>query len=86
MLYRVIFTNSAAKAFRKLERKIQIRLRPKIDQLAQDPRPKGAEKLAGTTNGYRIRIGNQRILYQIKDEAVLVTVVKLGHRKDVYRK
>lgn len=57
----------------------------KIQALASDPRPRGSEKLAGYADRYRIRQGNYRIVYLIDDEASLVTVYKIGHRRDVYR-
>ena len=54
--------------------------------LADDPRPPGAEKLAGVGDKYRIRQGNYRILYEIQDDILVVTVVKIGDRKEVYRR
>ena len=53
--------------------------------LAEEPRPHGAEKLAGNDDRYRVRQGNYRIVYSIDDKTKQVTVVKIGHRKDVYR-
>ena len=53
--------------------------------LANDPRPPGCDKLAGVENLYRIRVGDYRVVYQIRDEMLLVLVVKIGHRREVYR-
>jgi mRNA interferase RelE/StbE len=53
--------------------------------LANDPRPPGWEKLAGVESLYRIRVRNYRIVYQIQDVALVVLVVKIGHRREVYR-
>lgn len=57
----------------------------RISALADDPRPPGCEKLAGHEGRYRIRQGNYRILYSIEDAELLIWVVKVGHRRDVYR-
>jgi len=53
--------------------------------LANNPRPFGSDKLAGPEELYRVRVGDYRIVYQIQDEALLVLVVKIGHRREVYR-
>lgn len=53
--------------------------------LAENPRPIGSEKLTGSEDLHRIRVGDYRILYQIQDDALLVLVVKIGHRREVYR-
>jgi mRNA interferase RelE/StbE len=53
--------------------------------LAADPRPPGCKKLADSTDFYRIRVSDYRMLYEIRDRAVLVLVIKIGHRRDVYR-
>lgn len=85
MPYRIEFTPSAARAFKKLPAAVQGRITPKIDELAANPRPHGVEKLAGHDNRYRIRVGEYRIIYVIGDGARLVTVAVIGHRRDVYR-
>ena len=54
-----------------------------IENLAENPRPKGYKKLKGRT-GYRIRVGNYRIIYEIFDDILLIDVIELGHRKDIY--
>ena len=61
------------------------RIVAKIHALASDPRPRGSEKLAGYADRYRIRQGNYRIVYLIDDEASVVSIYKIGHRRDVYR-
>jgi mRNA interferase RelE/StbE len=53
--------------------------------LAADPRPSGCKKLAGNTDYYRIRVGDYRVLYEVSDRDVLVLVIKIGHRREVYR-
>lgn len=64
---------------------MQKRLAAAIDMLAADPRPPGAKRLAGAVDLWRIRVGNHRIVYTIEDDVLVVLVVELGHRRDVYR-
>ena len=64
----------------------RLRIIGKIRGLAEDPRPHGAEKLAGHDDRYRIRQGNYRVVYAIDDKAGSVTIYKVGHRKDIYRR
>lgn len=84
MTYRVEFTPSAAKVLRLLDSVAATRIRGAIMLLAHDPRPPGARRLTGRP-GYRVRVGDYRIIYVIEDEALLILVVALGHRKAVYR-
>lgn len=85
MSYRVEFAKQSAKQFRALSPQNQQRLQTRIDSLAQEPRPKGVIKLAGEDNLYRIRVGDYRIIYTINDDQLFILVVKVGHRRDVYR-
>jgi mRNA interferase RelE/StbE len=85
--YKIVIRKSAAKELQDIAgRKDRQRLVARIQGLVQNPRPPGAEKLSGTRDKYRIRQGNFRILYEIEDEVLIVYVVKIGDRKDVYRK
>lgn len=83
--YRIEFTPAADRDFRGLPQDIQRRLRPKIDALAKNPRPHGAETLAGEKDLHRIRVGDYRIVYQIRDDVLLVVLVRIRHRREVYR-
>ncbi len=85
MSYSVYIKPSAQKALARLDRDIRRRISSRIDLLARDPRPPGTEKLAGAEDLYRIRIGEYRVIYQIRDKELIVLVVRVGHRKDVYR-
>ncbi len=85
MTYKIEFAKQAAKQFKALPRQEQQRLKTKIDNLQVDPRPPGVVKLSGEKNLYRIRVGNYRIIYSIQDSRLLVLIVKIGHRKDIYR-
>lgn len=84
-MHRIEFSSRAAREFRKLAPDIQRRLDPAILALAQNPRPPGCVKLSGEESLWRIRVGDYRIVYQIQDAALLVLVVKVGHRREVYR-
>ena len=82
--YRLLIKASAAREVEALPRRERTRVVDRIRQLAADPRPPGSEKLSGEEK-YRIRQGNYRILYSIDDADASVLVVKVGHRRDVYR-
>lgn len=82
--YKIVFKQSVAKDLRQIPDKDVPRILQRIDGLANDPRPAGAEKLSGEEK-YCIRQGRYRILYMIDDHVITVTVVKVGHRRDVYR-
>ena len=81
--YRVELRPAAARALRKLDPPAQRRVRGAIALLAQDPRPPGARALQGRP-GLRVRVGDYRIVYTVEDDVLLVVVVRLGHRRDVY--
>lgn len=85
MAYSVTFTKASKRQFDKLPRPAQQRLGSAIAQLAHDPRPAGAIKLSGEDGLYRVRGGDYRAIYQIQDERLLILVVKVGHRREVYR-
>ena len=85
MAYRIEFAPRADRQFRALERSLQVRLGRRIDSLAENPRPQGIKKLAGEEELYRLRAGDYRIIYQIQEKRLLVLVVGVGHRADVYR-
>lgn len=83
--YRVEIARRAAKALAPLERRDQQRVRAAIDLLADDPRPPGCTKLAGEDHTYRVRTGDYRIVYDVFDDHLVIQVVRIGHRRDVYR-
>jgi mRNA interferase RelE/StbE len=85
--YRIVIRRTAAKELESIAgKRDRERIVRRIQALADEPRPKGAEKLAGRGDKYRIRQGDYRILYEIEDDVLIVTVVKIGDRKDVYRR
>ena len=85
MTYRVEFTKSAAKAFRSIPKKDQTRIAKKIDQMATGlPLPE-TTKLKGDNPFHRVRVGNYRIIYEVNTDCLLILILKIGHRKDIYR-
>jgi mRNA interferase RelE/StbE len=84
-MYQVEFASRAQRMFRNLTADVQRRLDPALQGLRQDPRPPGCKKLSGDESVWRIRVGDYRIVYQIQDNELLVLVVKVGHRRDIYR-
>jgi len=82
--FEVIFKQSVAKDLRQIPKKDVARILKCIEALRTEPRPPGVEKLSGQEK-YRIRQGDYRILYEIRNSELIVVVVKIGHRRDVYR-
>jgi len=83
--YSVVVLDAALKQLRQVPKADRTRIRARIDALAEDPRPAGAKKLRARENLWRIRSGDYRIIYSIKDERLLVLVIRIGHRREVYR-
>jgi mRNA interferase RelE/StbE len=81
--YRISIKRSAAKELEKIPLPDRKRIVEKIRELADDPRPSGCKKLSSQEK-YRLRQGNYRILYQILDQELIITIVRIGHRRDVY--
>ena len=82
-MYRVRVERKAQKALSKIPEPYYSNIKGAILRLAEDPRPEGYKKLKGR-QGYRIRVGNYRIIYEIQDKLLLVDVIDLGHRKEIY--
>jgi mRNA interferase RelE/StbE len=83
--YRVELTSTAVKALRRVDRPNRARIEGAIALLARDPRPPSCTALRGR-DGLRVRVGDYRILYTVHDDVLLVVVVALGHRRDVYER
>jgi mRNA interferase RelE/StbE len=83
--YTVVIEDTAARAIRKLSADLQRRIMAKISSLGVNPRPSGSTKLTGKGNLYRVRVGDYRIVYEIRDDGKVVIVVIVGHRREVYR-
>lgn len=82
--YEIFFKESVWKELKKIPKADLKKILSRVEELGNDPRPMGCEKLTGLEL-YRIRQGNYRIVYSIQDNELTVWVIKIGHRKDVYR-
>ncbi|MGG6265745.1 type II toxin-antitoxin system RelE family toxin [Leptolyngbya sp. AN03gr2] len=86
MSYEVGFSSTALRQFRKLREEVQIAITEQVETLADNLRPEGCKKLKGDKDLYRIRVlKNYRVVYQIQDKQLIITVIKVGHRRDIYR-
>ena len=82
--YRIYFKKSVEKDFKVIPNKDLVKILERIEALAENPRPPGCEKFSGQQK-YRLRQGRYRILYSVQDDELTIWVVKVGHRKDIYR-
>ncbi len=84
-MYTVEFVTSADRALRRLPQDVQRRIVRAVEALSDDPRHRGSVKLSGEENLWRIRVGQYRVVFTIDDVKLVVLVVRVAHRKDVYR-
>ena len=84
MTYKIFIRRKAQKQLAKLPANDYKKVKQTILNLAYEPRPAGSLKLKGR-DGWRVRQGNYRIIYEIKDNELIITVIDIGHRKDIYR-
>ena len=85
MSYRVEVAPAALRQLRKLDPVARRRVQAAVELLADHPRPAGATRLVGGEGAWRVRTGDYRIVYKIHDDVLLVLVIAVGHRRDVYR-
>jgi mRNA interferase RelE/StbE len=83
--YRIELRPAAHRALRKLDPQVRRRIQGAVALLAEDPRPPNAKKLNGR-DAFRVRVGDYRVIYTVDDGILLVVVVTLGHRRDVYER
>jgi mRNA interferase RelE/StbE len=83
--YRIELRPAAVRALKKLDPQVRTRIQGAITLLAEDPRPPAARPLRGRP-GLRVRVGDYRIIYTVADDVLLIVVVTLGHRRDVYNR
>ncbi|MCL3776565.1 MULTISPECIES: type II toxin-antitoxin system RelE/ParE family toxin [unclassified Actinomyces] len=86
MTYRIELSPGAARQLRKLDGLAQRRVQAVVELLAQEPRPAGAKRLVGGHGEWRVRSGDYRIIYEINDGVLLVLVLTVGHRREIYRR
>ena len=84
MIYTIDILRSAQKSLSRINRQDQERIIAAIEDLAEEPRPSGCKKLTGRS-AWRIRIGNYRVIYEIQDDRLVITVLNIGHRREIYR-
>ena len=84
--YKILFDKKYLKELLKIPKQIQNGIMEKISELAQNPRPEGSIKLKGSKKIplYRVRCGDYRVVYSIQDDILIVIIVDVGHRKDIY--
>ena len=85
MAYEIRVSRPVEREVRALPQQVRDRLRSAVRELAENPRPAGCEKLAGTNDRYRIRVGDYRVVYEINDDEQQILVETVRHRRDVYR-
>ncbi|AUI51528.1 type II toxin-antitoxin system RelE family toxin [Arthrobacter crystallopoietes] len=83
--YQVTLTHAAERSLRKLDAKARIRVAAAIELLQHNPRPPAAKRLVGGSGAYRICTGDYRIIYEITDGALVILVLGVGHRREIYR-
>ena len=83
--YEVLFRPAAVRQIKALDKPTQLKVKDATKALGDNPRPSGCVKMAVGKDLYRLRIGDYRILYVVEDSVLVVTVVKVGNRRDVYR-
>lgn len=83
--YRIELTRDALRTLAKLDKPMRRRIQGAIDKLAGDPRPAGMIALRGAPGAYRVRVGDYRIVYTLHDDHLLIVVIDIGHRREVYR-
>ena len=86
MKYRIEVKRSAAKALKKIPKSDQKRISKKIDNFAENLPSPDTSKMKGNNPFHKIRVGDYRIVYEIQDDILLILIIKIGHRKDIYRK
>jgi mRNA interferase RelE/StbE len=86
LAYRIELSPRAQRDFKALDGSLRGRIKRRIDSLAENPYPSGITKIEGEDDLYRLRVGDYRILYQVKGKILLVLIVGIGHRRDIYRR
>jgi mRNA interferase RelE/StbE len=85
MAYAIEFVPSAMRQLQKLPREVQLKLNQHIGSLSLDPRPIGSRKLKGGDGLWRIRVSDYRVIYEVREKILVVLVVRVAHRREVYR-
>ena len=83
--YSIEWKSSAKKELKRLPKKVINNIISAVEKLSKDPYPLGSKKLIGTDHTYRYRIGNYRVVYSTERDMLVIEIIRVGHRKDVYR-
>lgn len=83
--YEIIIVGAVRRQLKRINRDDKKRILDKIQSLAENPRPHGFKELKGSENLFRVRVGDYRIIYEIQDKILLITILKIGNRREVYR-
>jgi mRNA interferase RelE/StbE len=83
--YRIEVSATAERQLKKIRREDKVRILRAVSALASEPRPDGCKKMSGYDDIYRIRIGNYRVIYEIDGKRIIIVILKIGHRREVYR-
>ena len=83
--YEVSFADQVLKQLRRLDKPVRLRIARKVQELSSDPRPPGSIPLKGESEAWRVRVGDYRIVYSINDGRLVVLVLSIAHRSEVYR-
>jgi len=84
-LYSIRWKHSARKELKKLSKPIILKIIAVIEELSKEPLPKQCRKIIGTEHTYRIRIGDYRIIYSLESKQLLIEIIRVGHRKNIYK-
>ena len=85
MSFRLEYKNSVKKELRKLTKTDRVAIIHKIELLKEKPRPEGSAKLKGSNDLFRVRHGDYRIIYQIKKSVLVIMIIRIGHRREIYK-
>ena len=85
-MYQITFSPAAYRQLEVLPKPDQRRIRERIDRLSTNPRPPGAKAIQGGGGILRIRVGDYRVIYKVEDDLLVVLVIRIGHRREVYRR
>jgi mRNA interferase RelE/StbE len=85
MSYRLDYKNSVKKELRKITKIDRVAIVGKIQLLTKNPKPEGSAKLKGSRDLFRIRHGDYRVIYKIKDDVLIILIIRIGHRRDIYK-
>jgi mRNA interferase RelE/StbE len=83
--YKIHWKQSAKKELKKLDKQIIPRILQAVENLAENPYSSGSKKLIGSDSIYRIRVGDYRIVYNLKSSVLIIEIIKVGHRREIYR-